>query len=303
MRTFLKFNRLYKTLRHLKFIQYIYRLKKLIPIKVSIETLDPTPIQKNLSFTWPSINNKQSFDGIDFNFLNRKQRFSEDIWMNQSEDDLWNYNLHYFDFLNEEKSQKDPKIIHSWIDNTLFGKGLPYEPYPTSLRIVNQIKWILSNNIKNNEINKSLFLQSRWLNRNLEFHLLANHLFSNFKALFFAGYFFNSKESDFWFLKGKKGIINQIKEQVLDDGGHFELSPMYHNLFIKDLIDIYMLNTLNKTLFDKDFGEILTEAITSMLGWSGAMSHPDGDISFFNDSCFGIAPTMEELQKYSSSFH
>ena len=30
------------------------------------------------------------------------------------------------------------------------------------------------------------------------------------------------------------------------------------------------------------------------------MSHPDGEIGFFNDAAFGVAPTLAELEAYAS---
>ncbi|MCC7279666.1 MAG: heparinase II/III-family protein [Chromatiaceae bacterium] len=38
---------------------------------------------------------------------------------------------------------------------------------------------------------------------------------------------------------------------------------------------------------------------TAMLDWLAAMTHPDGEISFFNDAAFGIAPTLADLQRYA----
>ena len=38
--------------------------------------------------------------------------------------------------------------------------------------------------------------------------------------------------------KGLKIINDELKEQVLNDGGHFELSPMYHAIFLEDLLDL-----------------------------------------------------------------
>ena len=36
----------------------------------------------------------------------------------------------------------------------------------------------------------------------------------------------------------------------------------------------------------------------AMLDWLAAMCHPDGEIGFFNDAAFGIAPTLRELTDY-----
>ena len=65
-----------------------------------------------------------------------------------------------------------------------------WEPYPTSLRIVNWIKWDLGGNGLSRETEHSLAIQARWLGKNLETYLLGNHLFANAKALVFAGAFF-----------------------------------------------------------------------------------------------------------------
>jgi len=37
-----------------------------------------------------------------------------------------------------------------------------------------------------------------------------------------------------------------------------------------------------------------------MLGWLRVMSHPDGEISYFNDGCLGIAPKLRDLEAYAS---
>jgi hypothetical protein len=37
------------------------------------------------------------------------------------------------------------------------------------------------------------------------------------------------------------------------------------------------------------------------LDWLQTMCHPDGEISFFNDAAFGIAPALAELMGYAES--
>ena len=41
---------------------------------------------------------------------------------------------------------------------------------------------------------------------------------------------------------------------------------------------------------------------TKMLAWLAEMTHPDGEIGFFNDAAFGIARTHAELAGYAASF-
>mgnify|MGYP006075662345 CR=1 FL=1 len=295
-------NRYFQTLKHLRFIQFYYRLIKLIPKKTEFKESENILLRDYTNPSWFISNEHTSFNGIEFNFLNKKKVFTDMIWESKSEDPLWDYNLHYFNFLNEKLEIDKINIVFSWINNTSFGKGIGYDPYPTSLRIVNLIKWTTAKRICNSKINKSIFLQTRWLANNLEWHLLANHLFSNLKALIFSGYFFNTKESKIWLKNGKNELTKQLKEQVLLDGGHYELSPMYHNIFILDLMDLYHLNRTFIDMHDEAFESILIEAIQRMLLWSKNMTHPDKEIAFFNDSAMNIAPIVDHLEKYFSIY-
>ena len=177
------------------------------------------------------------------------------------------------------------------------------ESYPTSLRIVNWIKWSLGGNQLSASALQSLFIQLRWLNKRLEYHLLGNHLFSNAKALVFGGLFFEGKEVDGWLKKGFSILNRQIPQQILDDGCHFELSTMYHALAFEDLLDL-----INATkCFPDRLSEEQNKKISSWHGvagkmqfWLDTMCHPDGEISFFNDSAFDVAPKKSELDAYAN---
>ncbi|KAB7522382.1 heparinase, partial [Flagellimonas olearia] len=41
------------------------------------------------------------------------------------------------------------------------------------------------------------------------------------------------------------------------------------------------------------------KCFVSGIDWLEAMSHPDGDVSFFNDAAFGISPNSNDLKSYS----
>ena len=60
-----------------------------------------------------------------------------------------------------------------------------------SLRIVNWIKWIINNNISDKDIISNLY--SHFLESNIEYNILANHLIANAKALIFGGLFLKTK--------------------------------------------------------------------------------------------------------------
>ena len=108
-------------------------------------------------------------------------------WDNPEVARLWRYNLHYFDDLNALNSDArvalHRDLIARWISENPAPVGTGWEPYPCSLRIVNWVKWTLSGNALEPAWQSSLAIQADWLSRNLERHLLGNHLFANAKAL------------------------------------------------------------------------------------------------------------------------
>lgn len=234
-----------------------------------------------------------------FVFLNEAGVITtEAAWNDPAVDKLWLYNLHYFDDLNAEGAVKrrewHARLIERWIEENPPGYGNGWEPYPSSLRIVNWIKWTLSGGELSPQAVASLAVQIRFLCQRLEFHLLGNHLLANAKALIFAGAFFEQKEAQEWMTKGLSILRRELPEQILADGGHFELSPMYHTIILEDLLDIENIGATY------GLGPIIdTEMIEKMRAWLAAMCHPDGEIAFFNDAAFGIAPSLTEINGYA----
>ena len=144
----------------------------------------------------------------------------------------------------------------------------------------------------------SLYLQVLWLEENDERHILANHYFENLKTLTFAGGFFRGNDAERWLKKGCKGIERQIVEQTLDDGGHYERTPQYHGLMLENYLDLYNLALSNSDLFDTDFKELLNRHCIAGLKFHQAILFPDQKIPLFNDSAFGISPSLSELDSY-----
>lgn len=218
---------------------------------------------------------------------------------------LWLYNLHYFDDLRAQEAARRSHwhrtLIERWVIENPPRRGIGWEPYPTSLRIVNWIAWALAGNELGPLALQSLAVQTRSLKATLEFHLLGNHLLANAKALVFAGCFFSGREAEGWLRKGLDLLDAQLAEQILEDGGHFELSPMYHAIILEDVIDLLQLSTL----FPEQIGGHETSwrgLATRMMNWFSVMTHPDGEIAFFNDAAFGVARSHADLAGYGASF-
>jgi uncharacterized heparinase superfamily protein len=133
------------------------------------------------------------------------------------------------------------------------------------------------------------------LNQSIEYHLLANHLLANAKALFFAGAFFANNEPNQWLEKGFNLLREQIDEQILDDGGHFERSPMYHAIILEDLLDIV---NIGRT-FGIEVPNKIEIVALQMLCWLDCMTHPDGMPAHFNDSVSGVAALDSDIKNYA----
>lgn len=242
-----------------------------------------------------------------FSFLNVTKRFNPEHfdWAPPDVDKLWRYNLHYFDYLTEEGRSGANRafLIDSWIKENPQGTPDAWEPFPVSLRMVNWIKYFLSREGKDNPKGswlKSLYEQALWLERNIEYHLLANHYFKNGKALIFAGLFFSGNDAERWLKKGISIIEEEIDEQILADGGHFERSSMYHSMILEDCLDLLnVMNGLKKGEQD-GFREKLAAGTMKMSLFLENMCHPDGKIALFNDSAFGIEAPPSDLIAYYS---
>lgn len=216
---------------------------------------------------------------------------------------LWRYNQHYFDDLNaldsEQRKGWHQTLLQRWVAENSPGLGTGWEPYPTSLRIVNWIKWQYSGHALPDACVQSLAAQARWLTGRLEHHILGNHLFANAKALVFIGCFFSGDEASAWLQQGLAIIRKELPEQVLPDGGNFERSPMYHSIFLEDLLDLINLSQAYPGVLPSDAVAVWREVATRMQSWLLAMTHPDGEIAFFNDAAIGIAPSPRELMAYA----
>jgi uncharacterized heparinase superfamily protein len=132
--------------------------------------------------------------------------------------------------------------------------------------------------------------------------LLGNHLFANAKALVFAGLFFQGDEASAWLGQGLAILQREMPEQIVSDGGHFERSTLYHALALEDLLDLANLAAAYPSAVPVSYHDFVCswpDIIGLMRVWLAALSHPDGEIGFFNDAAMGIAPPIGQLESYA----
>ncbi len=224
-------------------------------------------------------------------------------WLPTSETRLWVYNLHYFDYARAiaRQYQAEPsattyhlfrRLVSEWIDNCPVATPLAWDAYPLSFRVNN---WLRAYTVFQPELAKdptfakalrqSLYVQTSFLEKHLEYHLLNNHLLENGRTLWLAGNFFGGVDADRWRTKGRQIVWRGLEDNFLKDGGHDERSPMYHQIMLdmyQEIADV--MESRNETV-----PKSLADQLDGMRRWLANVLHPDGELPLFNDSALGIA--------------
>jgi len=291
----------YRTLKHLKPIQIRYRLWYILRSRWRRFTgfSYPQSVEKSgrlLSFK-PFIDRPESYREGEFTFLNLSHSFTDSIdWNYLRHGKLWAYNLNYFDYLHQPFMTKDMglKLINDFIDQAERNReGM--EPYPISLRGSNWIKFLIKYEVADKKIDSALYAQYLILFDNLEYHLLGNHLLENGFSLLIGGIYFNDQKL---LQKGEGIVTRQLEEQILDDGGHFERSPMYHAILLERLLDCLNLSQKNPQ-FGLPHNTYLQTKSSEMLSWLREITFDNGNWPMVNDSAWGIAASTREIQDYA----
>ena len=172
-------------------------------------------------------------------------------WNFEDRSALWNFNLHYFEYLfplvkawkdtgEKQYLNKTVEMIEGWIDANPIGKNPAWASYTTALRIVTWISWYGYVSKQISEEFRERFLASlhdqyAYLSVHLEKDILGNHYFEDLKSLVLASIFFRD---DVAFKKAIDDFKTECKEEILPDGMHFELSPMYHKIIFEGMLRV-----------------------------------------------------------------
>ena len=227
--------------------------------------------------TGTTANNQHSIRSGSLEFLNRCKTvgFPPD-WNATDLPRLWLYNLHYHEFLWQLDFEQSREVVMDWIANHRSGPArVGWEAYPTSLRLTNWCTLFFgryrTGTLADEELRETLWAslceQADHLQRNVEWHLLGNHLLENAIALTLAGSCFKHPVAESWFRKGREILERQLPEQILADGGHFERSPMYQSRIL------YALLLLSAT-GDRFLTKLVEPYLGPLAGSLAAMTHP-----------------------------
>jgi len=303
---------LFNTLKYLKIKQFYYMfVRRILKPKTVVAASSTVELRDKVTVIKPIFVDGIYVSDTKFKFLNVVEELDEGgiNWCPSRMQRLWQYNLHYFDYLREDARPINNKIylLNNWIESNPQLSRPGWEPFTTSLRIVNWVFFLVdyprSINVAFDKQVSSLYEQVLWLEKNDESHILANHYFENMKALLFAGVYFKGEDAERWLKKATNELKYQLVEQQLSDGGHYERSPQYHSLMLENYLDLYNLATDNNILFDERFLQLLKQTCDKSLDFLSDIVFPNNKIPLFNDSAFCVAPDIKELCKYANKLY
>ena len=251
------------TIRYLKPEQVFWRVGKKLGMKCALKGAHPSKAPgQGICIAIPELDYDDVFrnrfcveelmkDRI--TFLHETENFEwEDIWHIDGRTPLWNFNLHYFEYIHplvycyletgEQKYlEKTVQMIRGWIRrNPRSEGGEGWSAYTISLRLTNWMAYLGAVGDKldtsfQKEMEESIFAQYAYLSANLEKEILGNHYFENLKTLVLCALFFGDTQSLPIYLHAFR---KECREEILPDGMHFELSPMYHKIVLEGLLRV-----------------------------------------------------------------
>jgi uncharacterized heparinase superfamily protein len=232
---------------------------------------------------------------------------------NQSQHRLWIISLHYHSWLYklgtlalQHNDQTSPlardlftAYLDSWLQNADLqapgSRALAWNAYACSTRLSwwARLLWqpsalTLFSTQRRDALAASIWKQARFIETNLEYDLRANHLLRDFVGLAYAGRLLEGPDAARWREKGSRLGIQQVAEQVLPDGGHFERSPMYHLHVMEDVLALACLaQTPEQRTHLRSVWVKMAHALQRMV-------HPDGLVTLLNDAAFNGSETPSE---------
>lgn len=220
---------------------------------------------------------------------------------------LYRFNLLYFEYAiawgvsyrnthNAQYAEKFQQCFERYLD-----ADVPYYAYVCSLQIPNlliamELFGDAVNDDFQNKVYDEIYREYRYIERHLERYLLGNHYFENIKALVIASCLFQEDENCARYFRL---LRKEIGEQILSDGMHFELSPMYHKIILEDLLRIGKLPDIEGT----DTG-VLQITVEKMVAAMNTLEEGFNRTPLFNDAGDNVAKSKEDLQQAAKEiFH
>ena len=310
------------TIRYMKPEQVFWRVGKKMGMKCALKGAHPTKeIGQRIGIAIPELDHDPVFlnrfcveelmaDRV--TFLHEAENFDwEGTWHIDGRSPLWNFNLHYFEYIHplahcysetgERKYlKKTVQMIHGWIcQNPQSKGGEGWSAYTISLRLTNWMAYLASVGDKldasfRKEMEESIFEQYVYLSGHLEKDILGNHYFENLKALVLCALFFGDEKSLPEYLTAFR---KECREEILPDGMHFELSPMYHKIILEGILRVaaaFRAANMPDTELERMTWDMVSAAYSMERGLSRT--------PLFNDSGDNVAKSLAALMECANRY-
>jgi hypothetical protein len=197
---------------------------------------------------------------------------------------LYSFHQEYGEDVLEAARAGDPSLalerIESWIAAHPPQHSDAWHPYVASTRAGNWIAAMtLEPHLATERVADSLARQVAHVAANVENDILGNHVIRKARALVLGGL---ALDSGRLVERGLRLLRRELPDQVLPDGGHYERSPVYHSIVLRDLLEI-------EAATGQPF---LRPVVDRMEKFASALARPDGAPALFNDGTVDLAPRV-----------
>lgn len=257
-------------------------------------------------------------------FLNRTLRIADGADVNWYDErfetlPLWRMKLYAFQPLSWLCRGFEPKTtnvselrstfdgwIENWMESVVIGDRnylrYAWTPWAVSLRIISWSRYLgwrrecggRDTTEFERSFRRELYKNALFLENHVERDVGGNHLIENGAALVVAGLLFEERS---WVDTGKSILSEAATEQFLDDGCHFERSPMYHVLTVTRYLTVCDLLDRSGRPVPAELRWV-AERATEFLEY---LRPPNGHIPLLNDSVYGQALPLDSCLEYAAA--
>jgi uncharacterized heparinase superfamily protein len=234
-----------------------------------------------------------------FTYVGRTVELSLDDWRRGHVSPLWTFHLHYLGCVSDLALTGQMAAAHALLASwaSVYAKvwdPVAWHPYPVSQRLINLC--IAAEHAGGFAGLGDTTLQlaathAAYLLSHLEHDLRGNHLLENACALLFAARHLQGGLATACEQAARALLTVEVPEQVLADGAHFELSPMYHALALRRVLQVIALLGPRDSLVRN----LLAPAASRMLYFLRGICCPDGELPLLGDSVRDYAPPPAAL--------
>ncbi|SFR67228.1 alginate lyase family protein [Halogeometricum limi] len=232
---------------------------------------------------------------------------------------LWALKFHGFEFLRPAYLGYDdaadcpattetfPRWLGDWLSDEETNIGThaylrrAWTPHSVSFRLLNLARyyaWVRADERHPelaDTLHRLLYRNASFLANHVEHDIGGNHLIENAIALLVAGLLVDDV-GDAWVEEGVS-VLTDAASQFTSDGGHFELSPMYHVLTLTRYLTA--LDLLRR--YGRSPPEAIERVAAEGTKFLRAMEPPDDQLPLLNDSVHGESLSLRACLRYASA--